>query len=90
MKRLRYQVIGRVQGVGFRYYTQTRARTIGLTGWVKNCGDGSVLCEAQGSNDQLDTFEQEIWQGPALSHVRNLHLQEVAVIPDEESFSITY
>lgn len=39
---------GRVQGVGFRYTARFAAESLGLTGWVKNEWDGSVLMEVQG------------------------------------------
>lgn len=39
---------GRVQGVGFRYTAKNLARSLGLTGWVKNEWDGTVLMEVQG------------------------------------------
>lgn len=39
---------GRVQGVGFRYTAKNMARSLGLTGWVKNEWDGTVLMEVQG------------------------------------------
>ena len=38
----RLLVTGRVQGVGFRFYAQRKARELGVTGWVRNCRDGSV------------------------------------------------
>ncbi len=44
---------GRVQGVGFRYYSVTKARQLGLTGWVKNLDDGSVEMEVQGREDVI-------------------------------------
>lgn len=39
-------VTGLVQGVGFRYFTVTQARRLGVQGWVRNCRDGSVELEA--------------------------------------------
>lgn len=39
---------GRVQAVGFRYRAAHAAGSLGLTGWVKNCMDGTVEVEAQG------------------------------------------
>ena len=39
---------GRVQGVGFRYYAVNKANQLGLTGWVKNEYDGTVVMEVQG------------------------------------------
>lgn len=45
---------GRVQGVGFRYYSVNKARQLGLTGWVKNLYDGSVEMEVQGEEPKID------------------------------------
>ncbi len=42
------QFYGRVQGVGFRYHATYKARFLGLTGWVRNCYDGTVEMEVQG------------------------------------------
>ena len=42
-------VAGLVQGVGFRYFTVMTAGKLGLGGWVRNCYDGSVEVEAQGT-----------------------------------------
>ena len=44
---------GRVQGVGFRYRASYAARSLGVTGWVKNNEDGSVEMEAQGTEEQI-------------------------------------
>lgn len=50
MAEVRKRIIfhGRVQGVGFRYTAKNMARSLGLTGWVKNEWDGTVLMEVQG------------------------------------------
>ena len=60
---------GRVQGVGFRYWVLQQARDQGVVGWVRNCPDGSVEVEAEGTEDQLFEFEQTLWRGPVLSRV---------------------
>ncbi|MCD8241065.1 MAG: acylphosphatase [Lachnospiraceae bacterium] len=44
---------GRVQGVGFRYYSTYKAQFLGLTGWVRNCDDGSVEMEVQGEPELI-------------------------------------
>ena len=44
---------GRVQGVGFRYTAKQLARSLGLTGWVKNEYDGTVIMEVQGREPMI-------------------------------------
>ena len=46
--RLTAWVHGRVQGVGFRWWTRSRALELGLTGYAANVADGRVLVVAQG------------------------------------------
>lgn len=53
-KRLRYT--GRVQAVGFRFTVDGCASEAGVTGWVRNMDDGSVICEAQGTSEQVSRF----------------------------------
>ncbi|MCM1106175.1 MAG: acylphosphatase [Blautia sp.] len=45
---------GRVQGVGFRYYSVNKARQLDLTGWVRNLRDGTVEMEVQGREEDID------------------------------------
>ena len=45
---------GRVQGVGFRYFSVQKARQLGLTGWVENLLDGSVEMEVEGTEELID------------------------------------
>lgn len=60
----RYGVRGRVQGVGFRYFTQQAADAEGIHGWVRNTGDGHVVIEAEGEFEALMRFETRVRQGP--------------------------
>jgi acylphosphatase len=65
-------VRGRVQGVGFRWFVRERARRLGLAGWVRNRGDGSVEVLAQGQSETLDRLRQDLLAGPSGAKVSGL------------------
>ncbi|KAF1075437.1 acylphosphatase [Halodesulfovibrio sp. MK-HDV] len=69
MARQRYIVTGKVQGVGFRYWTHHTAFSLGLHGWVRNLPDGSIELVADGDISTLQQFEEELWQGPIKGQV---------------------
>jgi acylphosphatase len=71
-------VNGRVQGVGFRYTTQHRGRELGLTGWVRNQPDGSVVTFAQGDPEAIDSFIVFLGQGPPAARVASLDTRETS------------
>ena len=56
MEEIRKRIVfhGRVQGVGFRYTAKYLARSLGLTGWVKKEGDGTVIMEVQGRKTRIN------------------------------------
>lgn len=56
-------VSGRVQGVGFRYSAQEKARAYGLVGWVQNKADGTVEIEVEGEEKAIVNFINEIKSG---------------------------
>ncbi|HUT38109.1 MAG TPA: acylphosphatase [Methanoregula sp.] len=56
MMRITAVAHGRVQGVGYRYFVTDCARKAGLSGFVKNMPDGSVLMVAEGGQEALDLF----------------------------------
>ena len=73
MVRLEMTVHGRVQGVAFRWYTESQARSLGLTGWVRNHPDATVQIVAEGSRTDLETFCDWAARGP--DHARVDHME---------------
>ncbi|WP_263786169.1 acylphosphatase [Salinibacter grassmerensis] len=71
-KRVSARITGRVQGVGFRNFTQRRARRLGVTGWVRNEPDGSVRLEAEGPTDALESLVEAVHQGPRMARVQEV------------------
>lgn len=71
-ERLSARITGRVQGVGFRNFTQMRARQLGLTGWVRNEQDGSVRLEAEGPRGALEDLLEAVHDGPRMAHVESV------------------
>ena len=69
------RVFGKVQGVGFRYYTQKKALELDVTGFVQNRPDGSVYIEAEGEEEKLDAFILWCNEGPGWARVTNVQVQ---------------
>lgn len=67
-----YVISGRVQGVGFRAYTQRCARELGVNGWVRNLHDGRVEVVAAGIKDIMVLFEAKLKSGPTHGQVESL------------------
>ncbi|MGA8183158.1 MAG: acylphosphatase [Terriglobia bacterium] len=65
----KYVVMGRVQGVGFRFFTENVASRLRLTGYVKNCADGTVEAYAVGNAAALDEFKTHLTEGPRSARV---------------------
>lgn len=70
--RLHAAIEGRVQGVGFRYFVESRARTLGVLGWVRNRPDGSVELLAEGTRADLEALLAHVRQGPPASSVTHV------------------
>ena len=76
---------GRVQGVGFRYYSVYKARQLGLTGWVRNLYNGSVEMEVQGELSGIERMIQEIEMGSFIQ-IENYQMEDLPVDESEWSF----
>jgi acylphosphatase len=68
---------GRVQGVGFRYFTLDAARHEGLHGYVTNRDDGSVEAVAEGDAESLERFERALRRGPSQARVERVLVDEI-------------
>jgi acylphosphatase len=83
------KISGRVQGVGFRYFTYKIAQEYGITGWVKNCTDGSVEALIAGEESDVEKMMKAISRSPAMAHVNRItELSSGVEIPDSDSFQI--
>ncbi|HEY6584980.1 MAG TPA: acylphosphatase [Gaiellaceae bacterium] len=67
-------VTGRVQGVFFRAETRNRARSLGLGGWVRNNGDGSVEAVFEGPDERVESMLDWCRRGPAHADVENVQV----------------
>ena len=74
IKSAQIRVSGRVQGVGFRYYTVMKAKDFGISGYVMNAPDGSVFIEAEAEEDALDSFILWCEKGPVSARVDNVDI----------------
>lgn len=78
-KAVSIRVYGKVQNVGFRFYTVKCAAQFDIKGFVKNEPDGSVYIEAEGEPEDLNSFRDWCRQGPQWSRVDRMEVQEIPV-----------
>jgi acylphosphatase len=84
----RFLISGRVQGVGFRYFTEAAAAREGLHGWVRNLPDGRVEAAAEGEAAAVDRFERAIRHGPAGAHVEAVDVEDQVPHGRETGFMV--
>ena len=73
---VRLLISGRVQGVGYRYWTVGTARGLGLEGWVRNLRDGQVEVLALGAPDRIGELENACHAGPPSARVTGVMRSE--------------
>lgn len=83
-----YLLGGRVQGVGFRYFTAALAAREDVHGWIRNTPDGRVEIAAEGEPDAIDRFERAIRQGPAGARVEHVDVTAAALAARTPGFVI--
>ena len=89
-ERLSARVVGRVQGVGFRWWARVRADELGLTGWVANDpNERAVEVVAEGTTSALDAFERLLWSGPPSAQVERVEASREPALGGLRRFEIT-
>ena len=76
VRRVHVFVSGRVQGVGFRNFTQLTAIKVGATGWVRNLKDGRVEAVIEGAPDQVAKMLEAVKRGPSSASVDKVDLTD--------------
>ncbi|HEX3629857.1 MAG TPA: acylphosphatase [Candidatus Dormibacteraeota bacterium] len=71
-RRLKAEIFGDVQGVGFRFFAERHARRLGLEGYVRNRYDGAVEVEAEGTASLLEQFLNDLRHGPRAARVQDV------------------
>ncbi|MEQ9328430.1 MAG: acylphosphatase [Rhodospirillales bacterium] len=86
-RRVRLLIDGRVQGVGYRWWFETRARELGVAGWVRNLRDGKVEAEIQGMPDAVSAAISAAGNGPPVARVTSVGVTELDADPEIRDFS---
>lgn len=90
-EKVRYRIIfdGRVQGVGFRYTARETANMLGLTGWVCNQYDGTVLMEVQGRRETIEKMILSLERAPFIE-IMSAQKKEIPLSEYDIYFEVRY
>jgi acylphosphatase len=72
------RVTGRVQGVFYRAWAQGQARELGVSGWIRNCPDGSVEAHLGGDEDCVARMIERMGHGPSNAVVEEISVEDAA------------
>jgi acylphosphatase len=81
---------GRVQGVGFRYFAESRAARYNIKGYVRNTYNNKVEIVCQGDPGDLDKFILEVKNGPSFSRIEQVDMEKIIDAPVYDAFAIKY
>ena len=84
----RFVIAGRVQGVGFRVFTEAAAVREGVHGFVRNLPDGRVEVLVEGDQESIDRVEMKIRRGPAGARIESVEVEPAAPTYRPTGFSI--
>ena len=81
-------VSGRVQGVGFRYWTKTEAEALGIRGFVRNLDDGRVEAVLEGDISDVERMLDMMKSGPPHARVTTLEVEREDHTGHHQTFDI--
>jgi len=81
-------IMGRVQGVGYRFAAQQVAKQYQLQGWVKNQPNGDVEIIAEGEQQQIDQFTDWAKNGPKYADVHRVAIKHLTESGEFTQFNI--
>jgi len=81
---------GVVQGVGFRFFLDRKAREYGLCGWVRNLPRGEVEIEVEGEKGMIEDFIKEIKIGPRMASVAGIVVRWNESLKEYKDFRIKF
>ena len=91
IKQVKIRVSGRVQGVGFRFFTYQQAVKLGLAGYVRNLDNGDVELVAKGDDLIISKLIQLIERGgPTSARITGIDVSEQPPQNDLTSFNVRY
>jgi acylphosphatase len=76
----RFFVSGSVQGVGFRFFAERTAASLGVGGYVRNLCDGRVEVYAIGSAEQMDALKNALGRGPRMAGVDRVDEHDAQIL----------
>lgn len=82
------KITGRVQGVGYRHFSQKQANNFGLKGWVKNTVDNGVLVMVQGEETVIETFIDYLRIGPTRSRINSITKARMEIVEAFTNFEV--
>lgn len=88
LKRIEIKIYGRVQGVFFRSFVREAALELGLTGFVRNEPDGSVLVIAEGAEEKLQELISRCRKGPLAARVDKVEVEWQEATGEHQGFRI--
>jgi acylphosphatase len=83
------RVAGHVQGVFFRAWAQGHARELGVSGWIRNCADGSVEAHLAGEEAAVERMIDRLHRGPPAAEVEHVRQWDVEAC-DFDGFEIRH
>jgi acylphosphatase len=86
----RWVILGRVQGVGYRYFARQAAHALGIRGWVRNLPEGAVEVQAAGPAERLEAFKSELRRGPRGARVEDIEEERLVQVPSWQAFNVVF